>query len=215
MSDATKEHTLVAPASEGSVTANERLTAFAGALLFVLLLVEGFTLIGVGQMLTLHEFVGVLIVGPIALKLGATGWRFLRYYTGDHAYERKGPPWLPMRLMAPVLVLSTLTLVGSGIALWAYGRDPGGLMLLHKASFIVWISVFALHVLYYVWRVPKLMLADLRRGASVLAGRRLRLGLVVASVIVGTVVAVMTVGGSTTFQHHHDHGRFARFHIDR
>ena len=203
---------LVASASEESVTANERLTAFAGALLFVLLAVEGSTLLGVGQMLTLHEFVGVLLVGPLVLKLGATGWRFLRYYSGDRAYQHKGPPWLPLRLLAPILVLSTITLIGSGIGLWAYGHDTGGLMLLHKASFIIWIGVSALHVLYYMWRVPALMLADLRRGTAVPRGRIVRLGLVAVSLVLGVSLAVMTIGGHATFRRHDDGGRFQRFH---
>ena len=193
-----------ARATEDSVTGNERLTAFAGALLFVLIGIEGITLLGVQQMLTLHEFVGVLVAGPIVLKLGATGWRFVRYYTGEPAYRRKGPPWLPLRLLAPVLIVSTVTLIGSGIGLWAYGHDAGGLLFLHKASFVVWIAVSGVHVLYYMWRVPALLVADLHRRVPVPRGRAIRLGIVVASLVVGTVLALLTVGGHAGFRHRDD-----------
>ncbi len=197
-------------ATEHSVEANERITAFAGSVLFVLLAVEGFTLLGVGRMLTLHELIGFALVGPVLLKLGATGWRFARYYTHETEYVRKGPPWLPMRVLAPLLVLSTVGVLGSGIALWAYGRDAGPWMLLHKASFIVWVGLAALHVLYYLWRVPALIAADLKRRVAV-RGRGARLSLVVLSVAVGALLAAGTVGSHATFRHHDDVGHSKRF----
>ena len=50
--------------------------------------------------------------------------------------------------MAPVLVLCTLTVFASGVALLLLGPSSrGSLMLVHKASFIVWLAVTALHVL--------------------------------------------------------------------
>jgi hypothetical protein len=42
-----------------------------GAVLLVLLAVEGFTILRVGRLLTLHVFLGMLLLGPVALKAGS------------------------------------------------------------------------------------------------------------------------------------------------
>jgi hypothetical protein len=39
-----------------------------------------------------HLFVGITLVGPLAIKTASTGWRFFRYYTNNPAYRRHGPP---------------------------------------------------------------------------------------------------------------------------
>ena len=54
---------------------NERLTATAGAILLVLLAVEGVTILSIGQLLSFHIVVGLLIIPPVLLKLASTGYR--------------------------------------------------------------------------------------------------------------------------------------------
>ena len=39
-----------------------------------------------------HMFIGLVLIGPVALKLASTGYRFVRYYTGAPVYVAKGPP---------------------------------------------------------------------------------------------------------------------------
>ncbi|HEY8316020.1 MAG TPA: hypothetical protein VIG35_04075, partial [Gaiellaceae bacterium] len=53
---------------------NLRLTALTGAVLLVLLAVEGFTLLSLRAMLSLHIFIGILVVPVVLLKLGSTGY---------------------------------------------------------------------------------------------------------------------------------------------
>ena len=65
----------------GGAEGNERLTAMTGALLLVLLAAEGITIVSVRQLLSWHFFLGMLLVGPVLLKLGSTSYRFVRYYT--------------------------------------------------------------------------------------------------------------------------------------
>ena len=101
----------------GGPDGNERLTAAAGVLLLVLFAVLGVTILRIGQLLWLHLFLGMLLIGPVLLKLASTGYRFARYYTANPAYRRKGPPATPMRLLAPLVVLSTVVVFGSGVAL--------------------------------------------------------------------------------------------------
>jgi len=76
----------------GGTDGNEQLTATVGTILLVLLVVMGVTILRLHQLIAVHQFVGVLLVGPLALKATSTGYRFTRYYTGDPAYRRKGPP---------------------------------------------------------------------------------------------------------------------------
>ena len=97
---------------------NDRLTAAVGVLLLAPILVELATiLLGVHTFMSLHVFVGLALIPPVLLKLGSTGWRFLRYYTHSRAYVAHGPPSLAMRLLAPLLVAATVVLFGSGVAM--------------------------------------------------------------------------------------------------
>ena len=122
---------------------NERLTAATGALLLPLFAAEGVTILFLRQLLTWHFFIGLLLIGPVCLKLGSTGYRFFRYYTGAPAYRRKGPPVLPLRLLAPLLVASSVAVLATGVALGLLGRDAGPVpvLFLHKASFVCWAGL--------------------------------------------------------------------------
>ena len=128
----------------GGTDGNERLTVLTGLLLIVLLAVLGVTIVWIGQLLWLHLFLGLLLIGPVVLKLLSTGYRFIRYYTASTDYRRKGPPPRVLRLLGPLVVLSTLAVFATGVGLLLLGpgsRQP--LLLLHKASFIAWIAVVA------------------------------------------------------------------------
>src|SRR2546429_5110976 len=63
------------------VVGNERLTALAGAVLLVLILVELVSSASLHAGLAIHIFVGVGLSGPLVVKIGSTFYRFLRYYT--------------------------------------------------------------------------------------------------------------------------------------
>src|SRR5256884_3155853 len=82
-----------------AVVGNERMTALAGAVLLVLILVEIVTSARLRTLLSAHVFVGVLLAGPLAVKIGSTGYRFLRYYTRSPAFVHRGPPRLALRLL--------------------------------------------------------------------------------------------------------------------
>lgn len=145
----------------GGTSGNERLTGATGAVLIVLLAVIGVTILRLGQLLSVHLFVGLLLIGPIALKLASTGYRFARYYTANPRYRRKGPPWLPLRLIAPVVVLSTLVVSATGVALLLIGPSSRGTLLpIHKISFFVWVAFMAIHVLAHLPTVLHALRAD-------------------------------------------------------
>jgi hypothetical protein len=140
----------------GGTTGNERLTALTGVVLLVLLAVIGVTLLRLRPLLSVHLFVGLLLIPPVLLKLGSTGYRFVRYYTHDPTYRRKGPPETVMRLLAPLVVLSTLVVFVSGVVLLAIGPSSRPTLLpIHKVSFIVWAVVASLHVLGHLPELPR------------------------------------------------------------
>ncbi len=128
----------------GGAEGNERLTAVTGAVLLILLAVEGFTILRIGRLLTLHVFLGMLLLGPVTLKAAAVIYRFARYYTGS--------------------ALLTACVFGSGIMLTVAGPGNGPWLTLHRLSFIAWFCVMTIHVLAYAPRLPRLLAASLLGG---------------------------------------------------
>ena len=201
----------------GGAEGNERLTAMTGLVLLIGLLAECYTIFRIGHLLTLHVFLGMLLLGPVTLKAGSVLYRFVRYYTGDEPYRRKGPPAPLLRIIGPVIMLLTASVFGSGIMLAVTGpgdNGPDGRWLqVHRISFIAWAFFIVIHVLAYVWRLPRLLAgeargvarpegdatgsADARRHArraiEVLGGRGTRLTLLTASLLAGLVIALLTV----------------------
>src|SRR4029077_18218967 len=64
------------PVRDHGVAGNERLTAWAGVVLLVLLAVELVTSVSLRSMMGLHVFIGVALVGPLVIKLGSVRYRF-------------------------------------------------------------------------------------------------------------------------------------------
>jgi hypothetical protein len=144
----------------GGADGNEILTSAAAVALVGLLVAEGITIVDMRGLLSAHMFIGLVLIPPVALKLGSTGYRMLSYYAGSRAYRMKGPPRLPLRLMAPLLVASTLAVLASGVVLLAVGRKSNAVLTIHKLSFIVFGVLLAVHFLAYVPRVWRSVRAD-------------------------------------------------------
>ncbi len=130
-------------------------------MLLILLAAEGVTVLRVHSLLTPHVFIGMLLIPPVLLKIGSTGCRFVRYYRGSPAYRRKGPPPLLLRLLGPVVVVLTVIVFASGIALLVGPRSDRHILLFwHKASFILWFGAMTIHVLGHVVETARLAPRD-------------------------------------------------------
>ena len=187
-------HTSIAETGDGrGPTGNSRLTATTGVVLLALLAIEGITLLALGSLLSVHVFVGMLLIAPIALKLASTGYRFLRYYAGSAVYRAAGPPATLMRMLGPVVIASTVALFGSGVAMLALGPADRWVVGVHKASFVVWLGATAAHVLGHVFHVPDLAAADFRGPRARRHGSLLRRGIVAATLVAGLVLALATL----------------------
>lgn len=185
------EESVLVEAHADGVAGNGRLTAALGALLLVLLAAEGATIPFIGQLREEHILIGMLLLGPVAAKLASTGYRFARYYLGNPAYVRKGPPQIALRLLAPGLVFTTVALFGTGVALLLVGRN-NELGFLHKVSFIAWFALMTVHVLGHILELPGPAFADWRRSGPRLGGAGLRLAAIAAALAVGAGLALLS-----------------------
>jgi len=182
------------------VTGNARLTAGAAATLLVLLAAEGATIPFIGSLLEPHVFIGMLLIPPVLLKLSSTGYRFARYYGGSEPYTRKGPPHIVLRVLAPGVVITTLALFGTGVALLIDGPPSETLVFLHKLSFIAWVALMTLHVLGHLLVLPSLASADWRHGGgreARLAGAGARTLALGTSLLAGVALALLTFSAAS------------------
>ncbi|MFL5588358.1 MAG: hypothetical protein ACJ8DI_11970 [Ktedonobacteraceae bacterium] len=106
---------------------------------------------------------------------------------------RRGPPRLALRLLAPLLLTTTLVVIGSGIGLVLTGPRYAGLLLpLHGFSVLVWLPLIAVHVFAYIWRVPRLVADDWSKSSAEHApGRERRLGMNLGTLMVGAIAAIL------------------------
>ena len=184
-------------AGPADTESNARLTSLAGVVLFVLLAALGVTILSIHRLLAAHAFLGFLLLGPLAVKLASTGWRLVRYYTNDVGYVRAGPPRPLLRVLAPLLVATTLLVFGSGVA-FAFVA-PGTarwLKPVHKASFIVWFVLTTVHVLAYGVRAFRTTGEDIlgRGSPTVLSHRWARHGAILVSLVIGVALGIGALG---------------------
>ena len=186
------------PASRAAagVEGNARLTGAMGAVLLLLLAAEGFTILGVRQMLTPHVFIGMLLIPPVLVKIGSTSYRFVRYYRGAPAYRRNGPPPILLRLLGPFVVVLTVVVLATGVALLYVPLSQRSTFLtLHKASFILWFGAMAIHVLSHLADTALLAPRDwVRRTRRQIRGAALRQWILAASLVAGAVLGILVVG---------------------
>jgi len=193
------------PSAVPGVAANERLTALTGALLFVLLGLLGITVLAVRSLLPEHFLLGFLVIPLLALKMASTGYRFVRYYGGDARYRLAGPPDLPQRLVAPVVVLTTVAVFVTGIELWLVGLRFGSIWIeAHKLSFAIWLPVTTIHVLGHLNRSAQSVAEEASKSAP--AGASRRRALVVGSLVAGVALAAASLTYATPFIYFGDGG---------
>jgi hypothetical protein len=182
-----------APEATGDgVEANARLTGMTAVVLLILLLVEGLTILRIGKLLTLHVVIGMVLVPPVVLKIGSTTWRFARYYLGSPEYRRKGPPPALLRLLGPFVVVLTIAVLGTGIALLIGPSNiRHELLFLHKATFILWIAAMTIHVLGHIADTARLAPRDFyHRSRRQIRGAGARQWALVGSLCLGVLLAI-------------------------
>lgn len=224
LAEATGEHSRANPvlATTGGPAGNAVLTAWTGLVLLVLSVAEMLTLFNVQGLLTWHVAIGALLVPPALLKTASTSWRMLRYYTGNGPYQEAGPPPTLLRLLGPLVVLSTLAVLGTGVVLILVGQPTSYTNLvallgfridwvtLHQGAFVVWASATGLHLLGRI--VPAVRTVFGADHIGPIPGRAIRAPLIGIVAILAIVLAVVLVHADSSwlvrefFDHGPDHG---------
>jgi hypothetical protein len=108
-------------------------------------------------------------------------------------------------------VLSTVVVFATGVALLLLGPSSrGSLLAIHKASFLLWLGLTAIHVLGHLPELPRALKAGNEHGPALRpyggaggAGRLLSLGGVL---VAGLVLAVLYIPQFTPWLHGHHFG---------
>jgi hypothetical protein len=184
----------------GGTEGNERLTAATAVVLIALLAVEGVTIVQMRPLLTVHLFVGLALIPPIGLKLASTGYRFVRYYGGSLRYRRKGPPAAVLRAIAPVVVVSSVAVLASGVWLLLAGPHSRDTVLpIHKVSFIVWLGFTGVHVLGHLTGLPAAAADYGQPGGG--EGRFARRAALLVALAAGVALALILAPHYAPWQH--------------
>jgi hypothetical protein len=178
--------------SRANPPGNQRLTAITGAVLLVLFAVEVLTALLMGSLFGLHFFLGMLLIGPVCVKIGSTVWRFGRYYLRSEPYVRRGPPPMTQRVLGPALVITSVGVLGTGVMLaltgpnFAWGK-------LHQLFFYVWLIIVIIHLVHYLPKLPKILAGrPAERAMRAVAGGRARWLLIAGSLAGGLILAILT-----------------------
>ncbi len=174
------------PAHEGP-RLNRRLTGVTGLALIPPVVVVVATGALFDPLWRPHYFVGILLLPLAALKLGATGYRAARYYLRNRGFREAGPPHLPMRLLAPVLVVSLLVVAVTGVQMWLVHTQGQPWSTLHSAAAVVFTAAVAAHLVFYLPQALSSARAEAAPSAS--RGRMTRRTLLAASLAFGLVAA--------------------------
>lgn len=168
-------------------------------MLLVLFFLIGITVLRVRALLPQHLFLGLALIPPVVLKMYSTGYRFVRYYTGDGAFRLAGTPELLPRLIGPVLVLSTIAVFATGVELWIFGLRFGAIWVAaHKISFLVWLPFVLIHVFNHMNKSGEAVVDELStRGPQEPA--LTRRSLLVGSLVAGVALAIASLVYASPF----------------
>jgi hypothetical protein len=125
-----------------------RSTASTAAVLLIVLAVEGVTVLRVRLLLTPHVFLGMLLVLSVPVEDGRHDLAIRAVLHGRSGLPARGPPLPLLRLLGPIVVVLTASVLATGIALLLGALSwRSQLLVLHRASFLVWFFVMTLQVL--------------------------------------------------------------------
>jgi hypothetical protein len=174
---------------DSDVLRNQRLTAINGAVLYLLILVIVVTVLNISGFLTAHYVVGLLLVPPVVLKLGSTGYRVFRYYTGSAAFKVAGPPPIVLRFITgPILVVATVVTLATGSELWLVGLRLGtGWTTAHTVAAVAMLVAVAAHLVGHTRMSGASLKNDVLDGRSRGISPR---SLVLAALVVGGILAI-------------------------
>ncbi len=181
------------------VTAGARFSALFGVTLLVIFVFELLTVPFIAGAVGIHIIIGLVAVPLVLVKLATAAYRFTRFYAGDTEFVSAGPPWLPLRILAPLLVASTVLVIGSGIELVVAGPlsfSDTFLGAAHTLVSLIWFFLLALHALAYYLRSYHSARKDFQsvlrrvRSRKKREGAFLRVSTLVVTLVLGVLLAL-------------------------
>ncbi len=205
----------------GGPAGNALLTAWTALVLLVLSIAELLTLFDVTGLISWHVALGALLVPPAVMKTASTGWRMVSYYLDRTPYRQGGAPPILLRLLGPLVVVSTLGLLGTGVVLVLLGQDRSHQNLVallgfrvdwvtaHQGFFAVWAAAVGLHLLARI--VPALKATVVPGSGAVVPGRWTRALWFVAMAASAAALAVVLVHADGSWASFHGFGDHSQF----
>ena len=108
-------------------------------------------------------FIGLFIVPLVCVEAGDDRLPLLQLLPRNPPYRRKGAPHPVLGSPAPLLVLSTISLLGAGIVALAVGPRIRYMDHDSSGSAIAWVSLAAVHVLGHALETWRLTNAEVPR----------------------------------------------------
>ena len=138
----------------------------------------------------------MLLLGPVAAKLGSTGYRFARYYLGAPDLRAQGTAAGRPAAARPRRRLHHRGPFRHRGRPASRRSDRRRSVFLHKVSFIAWFALMTVHVLGHILELPGPAFADWGRRGPRLAGAGLRLAAVTAALAIGAGLALISLSAA-------------------
>jgi hypothetical protein len=136
-----------------------------GVASLILFLLEILTVPVIATRISWHVVVGSMLTIVVLTKLALAGYRFIAYYSGDQEFLKAGPPWLGLRLLAPLLAAVSILVLGSGFELIFAGPtsfSSSFLIPAHTLLSVAWLLLLGLHSFAYLRRSNRSIARDSR-----------------------------------------------------
>jgi uncharacterized membrane protein len=175
--------------------------------LIPLLSLEMLTGVQFGGLWWTHYFIGFLLIPPVLLKMGSTGYRAARYYLRTRVYRDAGPPDLLGRVLGPLLVADVVVLFVSGVVMWAISSRDNAWSTLHTDGAVLFAGLIGVHLLLYLPAAAHQTGGELHAArAPADRWRGMRNTLLIGSLAAGVVLAAGAAAAAhqpPLRQHHH------------
>ena len=145
----------------------------------------------------------MLLIPPVLLKIGLYRLAVRPLLPGIPRLPAQRPPPALLRLLGPVVVILTVVLLASGVALVVGPHSlRHTLLFMHKASFVLWFGAMTIHVVGHLVETARLAPKDwVHRTRHDMAGAGARQWALAASLVAGVILGVVMLGPAAHYRH--------------
>jgi hypothetical protein len=170
-----------------------RSSALLGMLILFFSIAEIVTVAFLPEALILHIAIGSILGVLIIVKLILNAYRYLGYLKHDHDFRQAGTPRLIMRILSLPLVVTTIVVLGTGMAMVLTGPTAFATSFLataHALFAIIWLGLLGYHTFGYWHRSARSTTRELDRIRSKDTQALARL-ILAATTVIGAVTLML------------------------